>query len=185
MQYNFEFSLASKVKLNDGIEIPWIGLGTYIDPRAAAHIKGGLKGVDDSAEDELIIDSIACALKNGYTHIDSAQVYDTERLLMSGIAKGGKKREDIFITTKLSTTIRDPIEARKSLEESCRQLGGYIDLCLMHSPVTKNKGKDVKECYQVMMDLKKQGKCFYFTSLSFSIVCLQNSNPNACILHFI
>ena len=42
MQYKFEFGLASKVKLNDGIEIPWIGLWSYIDPGADAHIKGGL-----------------------------------------------------------------------------------------------------------------------------------------------
>ena len=150
----------SKTKLNDGTEIPILGFGTFIPARTRKHLQNsGNDNADnkDNEEDTLIVDAIACALKNGYIHIDSAQVYDTERLLMEGIEKGGKKRENIFITSKLSSRCRDPNEARKNIEKSCEQLGGYIDLFLMHSPMTNNKGKDVLECYQVMMDLAKQG----------------------------
>ena len=153
-----DLTIDSKVKLNDGVEIPLIGLGTYVIQRTRKHFQGGLKPVEDAEEDKLIVDAVAHALKNGYTHIDSAQAYDTERLLMEGIKKGGKDRKDIFITSKLVSTCRDANEARKRIEDSVKELGGWIDLFLMHAPTTNNNGKDVMETYQVMMDFQKQGK---------------------------
>ena len=157
-QAEAEFSLISKVKLSDGVEIPRVGLGTYIIQRTSKHFKGETKPGDDAEEDKLIVDAVAHAVKHGYIHIDSAQAYDTERLLMEGIKNGGKERKDIFITSKLISTCRDPDEARKKIEHSVKELGGWIDLFLMHAPITNNDGKDVMETYQVMMDFQKQGK---------------------------
>ena len=153
-----DLAIDSKVKLNDGVEIPRIGLGTYVIQRTGKHVQGGLKPVEDAEEDKLITDAVAHAVKHGYIHIDSAQAYDTERLLMEGIKNGGKERKDIFITSKLVSSCRDADEARKKIEQSVKELGGWIDLFLMHSPMTKNGGTDVMETYKVMMDFQKQGK---------------------------
>ena len=153
-----DLTIKSKVKLNDGVEIPRIGLGTFVVQRTVKHMKGGMKPVDDADEDKLITDAVAHAVKNGYIHIDSAQSYDTERLLMEGIKKGGKERKDIFITSKLAANCRNVEDARKKIEESVKELGGWIDLFLMHAPITNNNGKDVMDTYQVMMDFQKQGK---------------------------
>ena len=153
-----DFNIGTTVKLNDGTSIPVVGLGTYIIQRTRKHYQNGFgKPVDDENEDKLIVDAVECALKNGYIHIDSAQAYDTERLLMEGIKKAGKKREDVYITSKLTSSIRDSIEAKKVIEKSIEHLGGYIDLFLMHSPNTNNQGKDVLECYKVMAEFQKQG----------------------------
>jgi len=114
-------------------------------------------------EDQLLYDAVKYSLEIGYRHIDSAQAYDTERILKNAIDDSGVKREDIFITSKLVSGVRDPQEAAKSIDKSLKLLGTeYIDLFLMHSPTTFKKGadagKDVIECYKVFVEYQKQGK---------------------------
>lgn len=71
------------MKLNNGIIMPEIGLGTYL-----------LEPID--AEN-----SVYEALKLGYKLIDTANAYRNERAVGRGIKKANVKREDIFISTKL------------------------------------------------------------------------------------
>ena len=42
----------------------------------------------------------AAAVQSGIVHIDSAQVYGTEREVIQAIEKAGAKREDVYVTTK-------------------------------------------------------------------------------------
>ncbi|MDU6928333.1 MAG: aldo/keto reductase, partial [Dermabacter sp.] len=71
------------ITLNNGIEIPQVGLGTYL-----------LEPDDAQA-------SVTYALNNGYTLIDTANVYVNERAVGRGMRASSKAREDISLETKL------------------------------------------------------------------------------------
>ncbi len=127
------------MKLNNGIDIPQIGVGTWT-----------LRG-------ETARQNVRLALEAGFRHIDTAQGYENETEVGLGIADSGVTRQDIFVTTKVATNImREGQQAvRQSINESLAKLNtGYIDLLLIHWPV-----KDcVKHTWQVMEDYVRQGK---------------------------
>jgi glycerol 2-dehydrogenase (NADP+) len=101
--------------------------------------------------------AVEFALKNGYTHIDTAAAYENEKEVGDGIAASGVPRGSIFVTTKLDNP--DQKEAPEALESSLKKLGtDYLDLCaprlllaslmneltdnvgLMHWPAPMTKG---------------------------------------------
>ena len=62
------------------------------------------------------------------------------------------RREDMFITTKIARTVREPEDIRNSIDRSLEQLQlEYIDLVLIHSPHSirseGQRGRDVIEMY--------------------------------------
>jgi 2,5-diketo-D-gluconate reductase A len=127
------------IPLNNGLEIPQIGVGTWT-----------LRG-------ETARQNVRLALEAGFRHIDTAQGYENEAEVGQGIADSGVSRSEIFVTTKVATgTMREGREAvRKSIDESLAKLKtGYIDLLLIHWPV---KGC-VKHTWQMMEDYVQQGK---------------------------
>lgn len=108
------------IKLNDGHKIPQIGLGLW--------------QVKDEAEFKRAFDT---AITTGYRHFDSAQAYNNEHLLGSAWRRLGLKREDIFITTKISVTNFGAKHTASSFAESLTKLQTkYVDLLLLHFPVT-------------------------------------------------
>ena len=121
------------IKLNNNLEIPQIGVGTWT-----------LRG-------ETARQNVRMALEAGFRHIDTAQGYENESEVGQGIIDSQLPRQDIFITTKVATNImREGKQAiRDSIEKSLTKLKtDYIDLLLIHWPV-----KDcVKETWQVMED---------------------------------
>ena len=127
------------MKLNNGFEIPQIGVGTWT-----------LRG-------ETARQNVCLALQAGFRHVDTAQMYENESEVGQGIADSNVPREEIFVTTKVSTGImRYGQEAvRQSIDESLAKLKtGYIDLLLIHWPV-----KDcVRDTWQVMENYVRQGK---------------------------
>lgn len=127
------------IRLNNGLDIPQIGAGTWT-----------LRG-------ETARQNVRLALEAGFRHIDTAQGYENETEVGQGIADSGVSRQAIFVTTKVATNImREGSDAvRRSVEESLVKLGtDYIDLLLIHWPV-----KDcVKATWQVMEDCVRQGK---------------------------
>ena len=127
------------IKLNNGIEIPQIGVGTWT-----------LRG-------ETAVNNVRLALEAGFRHIDTAQGYENETEVGQGIYDCLIPRCEIFLTSKVATNImREGREAvRKSIEESLRKLNTkYLDLLLIHWPV-----KDcVNDTWQVMEDFVRQGK---------------------------
>ncbi|KAJ7163746.1 Aldo keto reductase [Mycena filopes] len=117
---------ASKsVKLNTGAEMPTVGLGTWKSkPGAVEH-------------------AVEFALKNGYTHIDTATAYSNEKEVGDGIKASGVARESIFLTTKLDNPHHK--EAEEALHRSLESLGtSYLDLWLMHWPAFMTKTKPPK-----------------------------------------
>ena len=130
---------STMIKLNNGIEIPQIGAGTWT-----------LKG--DTA-----INNVRLALQAGFRHIDTAQMYENEEEVGTGIVRSGIAREEIFLATKVNTVVmRNGKEAvRKSIEESIKKLKtDYLDLLLIHWPV-----KDcVNDTWAIMEEMVKEGK---------------------------
>lgn len=127
------------VKLNNGFEIPKIGVGTW------------------TLRDNVARENVKLALQAGFRHIDTAQGYDNEAEVGQGILDSGVAREDIFLTTKIATgTMRLGKEAvRDSINGSLAKLKtDYLDLLLIHWPVKEH----VKDTWQVMEEFVKEGK---------------------------
>ncbi|KAJ7167313.1 Aldo keto reductase [Mycena crocata] len=116
---------STSVKLNTGADMPTVGLGTWKSPPGAVE------------------HAVEFALKNGYTHIDTAAAYGNEAEVGQGIAASGVARGSIFLTTKLDNP--DQKEAAAALESSLKKLGtDYLDLWLMHWPAPMTKEKPAK-----------------------------------------
>lgn len=72
------------------------------------------------------MESIKTAIKLGYTHLDGAEVYNTERELGQAIKESGVAREKLFVTTKVITNISD---IAKAIDMSLEKLQlSYVDL---------------------------------------------------------
>ena len=89
------------LKLNNGVEMPNIGIGTFmIEP--------------DDAEN-----AVEFALKNGYRLIDTANAYLNEKAVGRGIKKSGIDRKEIFLSTKLWASVyEDDRAVEKTLDTS-------------------------------------------------------------------
>lgn len=144
-------SKVSTIKLNNGIEMPQLGVGTFLVTGEEAPGK------------------IAFALRHGYRLIDTAQAYGNEKEVGEGIKESGVARDSIFVTSKISPdAMRGGANAvRESIEKSLADLGtGYIDLMLIHWPVA---GK-IRETWEVMEEYVNNGK--------LRAIGLSNFNPH-------
>ena len=113
------------VVLNNGVEMPYFGLGVYL--------------VHDGSE---VVDSINWALDAGYRHIDTAAFYRNENGVGEAISKSSVKREYIFVTSKVWNADQGYDQTLKAFYASLAKLGfDYLDLYLVHWPV-KGKFKD-------------------------------------------
>jgi methylglyoxal/glyoxal reductase len=107
--------------LSNGVKMPMLGLGTFKVSEGEAY------------------DTVLEALKLGYRHIDTAQIYGNEASVGKAIHDSGIPREDIFVTTKLSPINLGYDEAKKELKISLEKLGlDYVDLYLIHWPSPSN-----------------------------------------------
>ena len=102
------------IKLNNGIECPVIGLGTFMLSPADAQ---------KSARE---------ALKMGYRLIDTANAYVNERAVGRGIKESGVARKEVFLSTKLWPS---EYENPNAVDETLERLGvDYVDLLYIHQP---------------------------------------------------
>lgn len=105
--------------LKNGGPIPKIGLGVWQAGRGKS-----------------TRDAVAAALRVGYRHVDTAQVYGNEEEVGEAIRSSGIKREDVFVTTKLWNADQGYDSAQRAFDASLARLGfDYIDLYLLHWPV--------------------------------------------------
>ncbi|MFW5702259.1 MAG: aldo/keto reductase [Bacteroidota bacterium] len=112
--------IQSTRKMNDGLEIPVLGFGTY-------KIRQG----DDTFEAALH------ALKTGYRHIDTAAMYGNEAGVGRAVRESGIPREEIFITTKVWNSDQGYEPTLRAFDESLAKLKmDYVDLYLIHWPVS-------------------------------------------------
>ncbi|MED3998406.1 aldo/keto reductase [Priestia aryabhattai] len=135
-------------KLSNGVEIPLLGLGTWL------------------LDDEQAAQAVRDAVSSGYRHIDTAQAYMNEAGIGEGIRSCGVAREELFITTKVAAEAKTYEEVTNSIDESLTKLGlDYIDLLIIHSPQPwtefreeKRYFEENKEAWKAMEDAYKAGK---------------------------
>lgn len=99
-----EMNKVPTVKLNNGMEMPQLGVGTY--------------AVTDD-----VTDRVCHAIKTGVRLIDTAQGYGNEKGVGEGIHKSGIDRRELFVTTKVNTTEMRNGTVRESLDKSIADLG--------------------------------------------------------------
>lgn len=104
------------VKLNNGVMMPQLGLGTFKSNDAA-----------------LCERTVSEAIAMGYRLIDTAQAYGNERYVGEAISKCGVDRKELFVVTKVN--FKNYERTRESVEQSLRDLRvDYLDLVLLHWP---------------------------------------------------
>ncbi|KAK6459704.1 putative xylose and arabinose reductase [Scheffersomyces xylosifermentans] len=133
-----------QIKLNSGNFIPSIGLGCYDIPR--------------SETSNVVYE----ACKVGYRHFDTAVLYGNEAEVANGIVKYLKenpkeKRSNFFYTTKLWNSQLGASKTPQAIEEIIAKSGdlGYIDLLLIHSPLTGKRSR--LESYAIMQKYVDKG----------------------------
>ena len=110
--------LKDNLKLSNGVFVPVLGFGTW-------QIKEG----------EEAYASTLAALAAGYRHIDTAAAYRNETSIGRAIKDSGIARNQLFITTKLESHLKDYKQTFVEFEQSRQRLGlDYIDLYLIHAP---------------------------------------------------
>ena len=142
MKENMKENTNNTIKLNNGIEMPQLGLGVF--------------RVEDSSE---LINAIKVAIKNGYRSIDGAAIYGNEEAMGEGIRHGiqeaGITREELFITSKVWNADLGYESTIAAYETSLQKIGvDYLDLYLIHWPV---EGK-YKEAWKALEYLYEQGR---------------------------
>lgn len=108
-----------------GVSVPALGFGTFrMNEEECAH-------------------AVESAIRVGFRHLDTAEIYKNEAAVAEGIAAAGVPRKDLFITTKAWMDDMSPTGLRKSLDASLQALRtDYVDLWLIHWPNPKFKVED-------------------------------------------
>lgn len=138
-------SLTDCYTLYNGVQVPCVAFGTWKMPN------------------EVVEDAVACAIKTGYRHIDTAAAYQNEAGVGAGLRKSGVARQDIFLVSKLPNDDHGYQNAIASCERSLQRLGvDYLDGYLIHWPVlVENQDhleEDLCDTWRAMEQLYKDGK---------------------------
>jgi diketogulonate reductase-like aldo/keto reductase len=147
-----------------GFRIPIIGLGTW-----------ALRGRDCARLTEQ-------AIRIGYRHIDTAQMYDNEREVGEGVRASGKRNE-VMVTTKVQPDLLAPRDLDRSVKESLAKLRiEHIDLLLIHWP---NPRVPIAETLGAMAKLKQAGLVRQIGVSNFTVALLDEaikatSEPPVC-----
>ncbi|MFJ8887757.1 aldo/keto reductase [Streptomyces sp. NPDC102402] len=127
------------LKLNNGVEIPQLGFGTFQIPP------------EDTRETTL------AALKAGYRHIDTAQMYGNEKEVGQAVRDSGLDRADVFVTSKLDNGAHAYDDALQAFEGTMEKVGlDYLDLFLIHWPLP-DRG-DFVETWKALEEIYRSGR---------------------------
>jgi diketogulonate reductase-like aldo/keto reductase len=112
--------MVPKIALHDKSEIPQLGFGVW------------------KAGEGECYKAVRTALDAGFRHVDTARIYGNEEDVGRAIRDSGIARNEIFVTTKLWNT--DQVRVPSAFDGSLARLDlEYIDLYLIHFPVTKSR----------------------------------------------
>jgi 2,5-diketo-D-gluconate reductase A len=134
-------STVPDITLNDGNTIPQLGFGVFqIEPGETA-------------------EAVTEALRVGYRHIDTAEMYGNEREVGEGLRSSGLDRGDVFVTSKLNNSFHEPDDARRAFDETLSELGfDYVDLFLIHWPLPTLYDGDFVSTWKVMEEFHNDGR---------------------------
>ena len=159
-------------KLNDGRDIPVLGLGTW------------MIAADKTAQ------AVREALNLGYRHIDTAQAYGNEAEVGEGVRTSGIPREEIFVTTKIAAEHKTYEAAAQSIDDSLAKMGlDYIDLMIIHSPQPWAEWRDSNKnfdngnlaAWRALEDAQKAGKVKSIGLSNFLTTDVQNILDNGSV----
>ena len=149
----------------NGARIPAIGLGTWeLRGRACARL-------------------VEQALRLGYRHIDTAQIYENEREVGEGLRASKVRRDEIFLTTKVWTTHFAPHDLERSTKESLSKLHlSEVDLLLLHWP---NPQIPLAETLGALCKVKRDGLARNIGVSNFTVALIEEalaaaSEPLVC-----
>jgi 2,5-diketo-D-gluconate reductase A len=134
-------SAVPQIALNNGTTIPQLGFGVFqIKPAQTA-------------------ESVGYALKAGYRHIDTAEMYQNEKEVGEGVRASGIDRSQLYITSKLNNGFHEPDDVAKAFEGTLDALDlGYVDLFLIHWPLPTLYNGDYVSTWKAMTELLKDGR---------------------------
>src|SRR5947209_9153865 len=147
--------VAAHVVEAHGARIPLIGLGTW-------ELRGRTcsRGVEQ-------------ALKCGYRHVDTAELYDNEREVGEGLRAAGIKRDEVFITTKVWPSHFAPRELERSAQASLAQLElSHVDLLLLHWP---NPQIPLRDTLGALCKVKRMGLARHIGVSNFTVALLERA----------
>ncbi len=137
MNVTWQPALTAGPVLNNGITLPWIGLGVY--------------KAKDGAEER----AIQAAVELGYRAIDTATYYQNEDGVGRAMRACGLPREELFVTTKMWNDEQGYDQTLRAFEASRKRLGvEVVDCYLVHWPV---KGKYL-ETWKALVQLYRDGR---------------------------
>jgi len=149
-----------------GKKISEIGMGTYYDP---AWIATGFMGLRRGAKGR--VEAVRAGLDAGITLVDTAEIYKSEPLVADAIRD--RRRDELFIATKVSQFHLHRDSLLRSFEGSLRRLGtSYIDLYQVHFP---NSRVPIQETMGAMEELVRSGKLLYVGVSNFSLKELEEA----------
>jgi 2,5-diketo-D-gluconate reductase B len=136
-----------------GIEIPVLGLGTYL-----------MKGDECRA-------AVESGLELGYRHVDTAPMYENEAAVGAGIAASAVARKDLHVTTKVWQTHLAPDALRASFDASLDKLQlDYVDLFLVHWPSPE---MDMPRMFEALTRLRDDGRTRAIGVCNFTLALLR------------
>ena len=137
-----------------GFQIPLVGLGTW--------------AVRDPAR------VVEQAVRIGYRHIDTAQMYGNEAEVGQGVRASGVPRADVMVTTKVQPSLLAPHDLERSVKESLVRLRfDHIDLLLIHWP---NPRVPLAETLGAMLKVKREGYVKQIGVSNFTVALLDETS---------
>jgi len=153
------------------LTLPKIGFGTW-------KIGGSMSA--NHSVDEQSLAALRYALEIGYTHFDTAEMYGgghSEELVGQAVRGSGKKREDLFITSKVTPSHLNYNDVLKACENSLRRLQmNYIDLYLIHWPQT---GMNLEDTFRALNKLVRDRKVRHLGVSNFNLPLLKQSQESS------
>ena len=146
-----------------------IGMGTYYDPLwIASSFLGWRRGAAAKVE------ALRAGLDSGFTLIDTAEIYHTEPMVAEAIK--GRKRDELFVATKVWSNHLHRDDVVKSLEKSLRRLSTtYVDLYQVHFPSGR---VPIGETMAAMEELVGQGKVSAIGVSNYSLEQVREANSS-------
>jgi 2,5-diketo-D-gluconate reductase B len=139
----------------NGARIPLVGLGTWdLRGRTCARI-------------------VEQALRLGYRHVDTAEMYDNEREVGEGIRAAGIKRSDVFVTTKIWPSHFAPRELERAARDCLVRLRlSEVDLLLLHWP---NPQIPLEETLGALCKVKRDGLTRHIGISNFTVALIEQA----------
>ena len=164
MDNNNSYNTDRKIKLNNGMEIPCIGFGTY-QIRKKNELENSVKE----------------AYKAGYRLFDTAVMYGNEKFIGDTLKKHKIPRKDIFLTTKILPSEMTYEKTKKSIESSLKKLQcDYLDMVLIHWPEV-DKTEDRIKVWQALEESVSGGKVKMIGVSNFCKIHLEHILKNCKI----